>query len=57
MSFAEESARKNNAASIRVDTHRDNLPMQRMLQKNGFIYCGIIYLADGKERFAFEKPL
>ncbi len=57
VSFAEESARKNNTASIRVDTHRDNLPMQRMLQKNGFIYCGIIYLADGKERFAFEKPL
>ena len=49
---------KNNAASsIRVDTHRDNLPMQRMLQKNGFSYCGIIYLKDKSERFAYEKPL
>ena len=50
-------AQLNNAESIRIDTHRDNIPMQKMLNKNGFIYCGIIYLLDGKERFAFEKPL
>lgn len=43
--------------SIKVDTHRDNLPMQKYLEKNGFIYCGIIYVVDGTERLAFEKIL
>lgn len=43
--------------SIRVDTHRENQAMQRLLEKNGFVYCGIIYLEDGNERVAFEKVL
>ena len=29
--------------------------MQRLLEKSGFKYCGIIYLEDGNERIAFEK--
>ena len=41
--------------SIRIDTHRDNLPMQRALAKNGFSYCGVIYLANGEERIAYQK--
>ena len=40
---------------LRIDTHRDNIPMQRSLIKNGFEYCGIIYLENGDERLAFEK--
>lgn len=40
---------------IRIDTHRDNLPMQGMLEKNGFVRCGIIHLADGAERIAYER--
>lgn len=43
--------------SIKIDTHRDNIPMQQYLKKNGFKYCGIIYLLDGDERLAFEKLL
>lgn len=43
--------------SIRVDTHEDNLSMQRLLYKNGFKYCGIIYLEDNSKRLAFEKLL
>jgi hypothetical protein len=33
--------------------------MQRMLQKAGYVYCGIIFLiyADGAERFALQKVL
>ena len=42
-------------ANIRIDTHRDNLPMQRALAKNGFSYCGIIYLENGEERIAYQK--
>ena len=39
---------------LRIDTHRDNLLMQRTLAKYGFTYCGIIHLANGSERMAYE---
>jgi len=41
--------------NIRIDTHRDNTIMQHLLEKNGFSYCGIIYLADGDERLAYQR--
>lgn len=41
--------------NLRIDTHRDNLPMQRALLKHGFEYCGIIHLANGDERLAYQK--
>lgn len=40
--------------SLRVDTHKDNLIMQNFLMKNGFKYCGIIYLSDSSKRLAYE---
>jgi len=40
---------------IRIDTHRKNITMQRVIEKNGFQYCGIIYLLDGAERLAYCK--
>jgi predicted Rossmann fold flavoprotein len=49
--------RERGVRSIKNDTHRDNQSMQRMQAKNGFEYCGIIYLKDGAERIAFEKVL
>ena len=48
---------KKSVGSIKVDTHEDNQAMQRSLIKNGFDYCGVIYLADGSKRVAFEKCL
>ena len=41
--------------SLKIDTHRNNIVMQNTLKKNGFQYCGIIYLADGDERLAYQK--
>lgn len=41
--------------NLRIDTHRDNKPMQAALERNGFAYCGIIYLANGSERLAYQK--
>ena len=41
--------------NLRIDTHRDNIPMQRSLAKNGFTYCGVIHLANGDPRIAFQK--
>lgn len=45
------------AKSIRIDTHSLNIPMQSLLNKLGFRYCGIIYLNQEKdrERMAFQK--
>ena len=42
-------------ANIRIDTHKDNRIMQHNIKKHGFTYCGIIYLASGDERLAYQK--
>ncbi len=41
--------------NLRIDTHRDNHIMQHVISKAGFRYCGIIYLASGDERLAYQK--
>ncbi|WP_338627293.1 GNAT family N-acetyltransferase [Clostridium baratii] len=41
--------------SIKVDTHEFNIPMQKLLKKNDFKYCGVIFLEDKSKRVAFEK--
>lgn len=41
--------------NIRIDTHENNIPMQNMLKKNGFRYCGRIHLENGEPRIAFQK--
>ena len=43
--------------NIRIDTHRDNKIMQHNIEKHCFTYCGIIYLANGDERLAYQKQL
>lgn len=45
----------NRHKNIRIDTHKDNIPMQRLLIKQGFQYCGVIYNLWGDERLAFQK--
>lgn len=56
-----ELAKQAGLPSVRIDTHAGNLPMQRVLEKAGFIPCGTIYLVGGAEngdpRLAFEKIL
>ena len=42
-------------SNIRIDTHKDNIPMQKMLEKNGFLQCGTIRLSDGSPRLAYQK--
>lgn len=41
--------------NLKIDTHRDNIPMQRALDKHGFTKCGIIHLVNGDERIAYQK--
>ena len=41
--------------NLRVDTHADNAPMRRLLEREGFCYCGVIYVDDGSPRVAYQK--
>mgnify|MGYP004636552901 FL=1 len=50
VSFCEK--KKNH---LRIDTHEKNKIMRHLIQKNGFLECGIIYVADGSPRIAYEK--
>lgn len=55
IAFLSDYAEKYGFGSIKVDTHTGNLPMRKMLEKNGFEYCGTIHLHDGQVRVAYEK--
>ncbi|MBQ9468394.1 MAG: ASCH domain-containing protein [Clostridia bacterium] len=44
------------APALRIDTHKDNLPMLHLLGKHGFSYRGIICTDNGTERMAFDRP-
>ena len=39
---------------IRIDTHNDNITMQKAIEKCGFVHCGTIYVEDGTPRMAYE---
>lgn len=39
---------------LRIDTHEDNLPMQKAILNYGFRQCGIIHIADGSPRLAYD---
>ena len=52
----EQLARERGAGSFRVDTHRDNGYMLRLIARHGFARCGIVRYRSG-ERIAFEKIL
>ena len=41
--------------NIRIDTHEDNMPMRKLLEKQGYKYCGIIWIETGDARMAFQK--
>jgi len=41
--------------NLRADTHEKNMPMQKALERNGFVYCGTIWVEDGTPRMAYQK--
>lgn len=53
----EKIALNRGISVLRADTHELNIPTQRVLVKNGFQYCGIVYLADEGKRLAYEKVI
>ena len=41
---------------LRIDTHGDNIIMQRLISKMGFLHCGTIHVEeDDYPRLAYEK--
>ena len=55
MSYVYEMCKEKGITSMRCDTHKDNKIMQHTLEKNGYRYCGVIYLENGDPRVAYEK--
>lgn len=53
--FAEKLALSKNIRSVRVDTAPENETMKHLFNKNGYEYCGIVFI-DG-EKIAYEKLL
>ena len=41
--------------SVRIDTHEQNRPMRRVLEKNGFLFCGRIQTLSASPRVAYQK--
>ena len=41
--------------NLRIDTHRNNYPMQQLLSKNGFNRCCIVHCSHGGDRIAYQK--
>ena len=40
--------------NVRIDTHGDNRTMQKLIERNGFVKCGTIYVRDGSPRIAYQ---
>lgn len=57
LGYAAEMARALGRTSLRIDTHKGNLVMRRMLEKHRFVHCGSIYLENGDHRVAYEKTI
>ena len=45
------------SAYLRIDTHHDNKVMQHVLEKHGFMQCGVIYLENGDPRIAYDRKV
>lgn len=53
--FAEKLAREKNIISVRVDTAPENKTMRHLFDKNGYEYCGTVFISG--EKVAYEKIL
>ena len=53
--FAEKLALSKNIRSVRIDTAPENETMKHLFNKNGYEYCGTVFI-DG-EKIAYEKLL
>lgn len=55
--FCENNAKQKNVKSIRIDTHKLNNPMIKLIEKNEFTYCGIVKIDENNLRLSYEKVI
>ena len=55
--FARALSSENGIKYMRIDTHQHNIPMQKLIKKSGYDYRGVIYLANGDKRSAYELKI
>ena len=53
----EKITKEKGIYNIRIDTHEDNVKMRNLIEKNGYSYCGKIFLTNGDLRVAYQKEL
>lgn len=56
LQLCEDLCKERQIYSIKVDTNFDNIPMLRILEKQGYSYCGEVFFRGGARK-AFEKVL
>ena len=52
--FCRNECIKQGIYNLKIDTYKDNIPMQKTLAKYGFEYCGTVYIDDKLERMAYQ---
>ncbi|MDH6253673.1 hypothetical protein M2347_003400 [Chryseobacterium sp. H1D6B] len=52
----EDFTKSSGVQSVKVDTNYDNIAMLKILERQGYSYCGEVFLAGGMRK-AFEKIL
>ena len=52
----EDIARSKGIFNLRIDTHAQNKPMQQVLKKNGYSFCGTV-IQDNGLRWGYDKIL
>ncbi|MCL1935187.1 MAG: GNAT family N-acetyltransferase [Defluviitaleaceae bacterium] len=57
LKYIENICKQKNIKNMKVDTHAENTSMRRFLEKNGFVYCGLVYTMYNQERVAYEKRI
>ncbi len=60
MKYAEQFAKENHIPSIKIDTHRKNIPMQKLCSDNDYHLSGVIYIKrvePDPSRLMFEKSI
>ena len=57
LKFCTEKVAEQSIVNLRIDTHGDNKTMQHLVEKFGFLRCGIIYLENGSPRIAYQLQL
>ncbi len=55
INLADKLCEQRDVHCVRCDTHEHNAAMRKTLEKCGFRYCGVIHIANGEPRVAYDK--